>query len=529
MFVPFLGAVPLFDWDEINFAENAREMLATGDYLNVRVDFLVFYEKPPLFIWMQALSMHIFGVNEFAARFPNAVAGFFTLLVFFRVGQRHFSTSFGLIWAFAYSAGILSFMYFKSGIIDPWFNLFIFLGIYYFIRFLLEEQKRMLFIGLSALFIGLGILTKGPVALLIFLLVGFVYLILSRFRMDIKIKHILLYAAVLVFSGGFWFLLQIITGHWQVVVDFFVYQIRLAEQKDAGHGGFPGYHFAMILVGLFPLSILSIRTFLKKNIADDPQQRLLWKFMVILFWVVMILFSIVQTKIIHYSSMAYFPVSFLAAYFAWRFIQGKIKIKMWQNISLALISLIYIFALVAIPYVMVNKDILFSYIEIKDQFAVENLKAEVLWSYFDSIAIVFLIIALVGFYMYQKRNAKRAIFILFIGTSLFTNTLLLQFIPKIEPYTQGAAIDFYKSKQNEDCYIQTLGFKSYAHLFYHAKPRVTNADYYKEDWLVRGEIDKPAYFVVKIHRKEEYLGYYPHLEVLYEKNGFVFLKRDIEK
>ena len=72
-YVPFLGGVHLFDWDEINFAESAREMIISGNYLNVQINFQPFWEKPPLFIWIQVLSMKIFGINEFAARFPNAL------------------------------------------------------------------------------------------------------------------------------------------------------------------------------------------------------------------------------------------------------------------------------------------------------------------------------------------------------------------------------------------------------------------------------------------------------------------------
>ena len=44
-----LGNTHLFDWDEINFAESAREMMASGDYLRVQINFEPFWEKPPLF------------------------------------------------------------------------------------------------------------------------------------------------------------------------------------------------------------------------------------------------------------------------------------------------------------------------------------------------------------------------------------------------------------------------------------------------------------------------------------------------
>ena len=80
-FFPFIGAVPLFDWDEINFAEAAREMLVSGDWWNVQIGFEPFWEKPPFFFWLQVISMKIFGINEFAARFPNALLGIISLLV----------------------------------------------------------------------------------------------------------------------------------------------------------------------------------------------------------------------------------------------------------------------------------------------------------------------------------------------------------------------------------------------------------------------------------------------------------------
>ena len=126
LFVPFLGQVHLFDWDEINFAESAREMLLTHNYHIVQIDFQTFYEKPPLFIWLQAFSMHHFGVNEYAARLPNAICGIVTMLVVFNVGRDVFKSQLGVLWALMFACSILPQIYFKSGIIDPVFNLFIF-------------------------------------------------------------------------------------------------------------------------------------------------------------------------------------------------------------------------------------------------------------------------------------------------------------------------------------------------------------------------------------------------------------------
>ena len=171
-YFPFLGGVYLFDWDEVNFAEIAREMILTKNYLQVQINFQPFFEKPPLFFWLQVLSMKLFGINEFAARFPNALAGLATLLVLYKAGSQLFSKRFGLIWALAYFGSILPQLYFHSGLIDPVFNLFIFIGIWFMIKYKWKRENATfkymndsseIFLLLSGLFIGLAILTKGPV------------------------------------------------------------------------------------------------------------------------------------------------------------------------------------------------------------------------------------------------------------------------------------------------------------------------------------------------------------------------------
>ena len=115
-FIPFLGNVHLFDWDEINFAESSREMIVAGDYSRVMVGFKPFWEKPPLFFWMQAASMQVFGINEFSARLPNAIFGIITLLTLFYIGKKERNEQFGLLWALLYFASLLPHAYFKSGI-----------------------------------------------------------------------------------------------------------------------------------------------------------------------------------------------------------------------------------------------------------------------------------------------------------------------------------------------------------------------------------------------------------------------------
>jgi 4-amino-4-deoxy-L-arabinose transferase-like glycosyltransferase len=313
LFIPFLGAVHLFDWDEINFAESAREMLVSGNYSRVQIDYQPFWEKPPLFFWMQALSMQLFGVNELAARLPNAITGIATLLTFFFIGKKIKDERLGLLWAICMAGSFLPHLYFKSGIIDPVFNYFIFLGIYCLSLLVSKrgEIRTLQYAALTGLFIGLATLTKGPVAFLILLLTLGAYWATVRLRSIMSFRSMLVFSICFIVTAGIWFVVDIRENGIDFLWQFVKYQVELLTQPVAGHGEPFYYHFIVVLVGCFPMSIIALPQLFKstRNESDADFRR--W--MLLLFWVVMILFSIVKTKIVHYSSLTYFPLSFLAA------------------------------------------------------------------------------------------------------------------------------------------------------------------------------------------------------------------------
>src|SRR5688572_9176018 len=139
-------------------------MISSGDYSHVQLNYRPFWEKPPFFIWLQALSMNIFGINEFAARFPNAVCSIVTFIALYVAGKKFHSPGFGLLWCLLYAATLLPHLYFKSGLIDPWFNLFIFLTVYHLIYIINNPagKRELLKSLLAGVFLGLAVLTKGP-------------------------------------------------------------------------------------------------------------------------------------------------------------------------------------------------------------------------------------------------------------------------------------------------------------------------------------------------------------------------------
>ena len=528
LFFPFLGAVHLFDWDEINFAESAREMIITKDYLTVQINYFAFWEKPPLFIWMQVLSMKIFGINEFAARFPNAIAGIFTLLILYNIGKKIYDAKFGLLWTLVYAGSLLTHLYFKSGIIDPWFNLFIFLGIYYMIRYINPDdlQNKSISTILSAIFIGLGILTKGPVALLIFGLTALVWLIYSgKWTLVFNFRFLVIYLPVLTLVGGFWFILQILDGRSDVIADFIQYQIRLFTQEDAGHGGFLLYHFVVLFIGVFPASVFALKAF--RRFKDDsglPKLFRVW--MMITFWVVLILFTIVNTKIVHYSSMCYFPLTYLATFVIYRMINRQLSWPKWAKTVLIIMVIFEGSLLILIQLFIHFIDKIVASGSIKDDFAVANMQAEVHWTGFEFLIGVLLIAGVLFSLWYFKKNIEYQIIGIFISSIVFTSLTMVVIVPRIEQYSQNAAIEFYGNISTEDCYVQTWGYKSYAQYFYAKKPEPKDTRSQDLNWLLHGEIDKKVYIVTKIDRESKFTRENPHFNRLYDKNGFVFFVRN---
>ena len=532
VFVPFLGSVHLFDWDEVNFAEIAREMIVTGEYSRVYVDFKPFWQKPPLFFWLQVICMKIFGIGEFAARLPNAICGIITLPIIYRIGKKIHSHQFGLVWTLVYFGAILPSFYFQSGIIDPVFNLFIFLGMYFFIlgnwkqfRFSSIDLSRpatwYYFIG--GLFTAAAILTKGPVAFLILALCVGVYYIWNRFRQVIAFKHALIFVLATCSFTLMWYGLETwLNGPW-FVTEFIKYNYQLFSTEDAGHGGFFGYHFVVVFLGCFPATPFLIKAFKKVN--DESNHFLDFKsWMIILLWTILILFSVVQSKIVHYSSMAYFPVTFLAAWVIHRLNQKKESWSTWFSGLLISVSLIIGAAIAIMPWLSRNLDRLKPYVA--DPFAKGNMEAQVHWTGWESlIGVLLLAVTTYGIMQYKRQHIMIGTILLFVGTTITMKIANVVLTPKIEGYSQRVAIEFYQEHEGEDVYMATA-FKSYAHYFYFKQPNGGNENRHDRNWLMHGDIDKPVYFVSKINHT--YLDEQPHIELLYQKNGFKFYKREMD-
>jgi len=528
-YLPFLGGVHLFDWDEINFAEISREMIVLQDYMRVYINYEPFWEKPPLFCWFQVIAMKLFGVNEYAARFPNAIAGILTLLTLHKFGTYYKNPKFGMIWALVYWSSILPFLYFKSGIIDPWFNFFTFSALFYYYKFLREKAEGRVdnkWLLASGLLLGLAVFTKGPVAFLMYGLTLLIFYIIRKFNHFPSIGQLFILLLSSLLFGGLWLGIETLqNGPW-FISTFTEYQLRLLTTNDAGHKGFLGYHFVVLLLGCFPASLFAFLPLWKRYRDGADSKDSIFLMLTILLAVVVVVFSLVNTKIVHYSSLAYFPISFLAAVGAYALY--KIDSKMPRLVFSGILALGVLFTIItaALPYIGMNIDLLYNLLA-KDPFAIASLAADVSWSWWNGLPALIMIITLIVFISKEKRNPLRSIATLLVGTVLFVNSILILNINNIEAYTQRAMIDFCVEHADENAYIKFIGTKSYAPLFYGKKNKDEDPKSNDNQWLLQSEeLDRVAYFIVKIQHELD-LDKYRNVEELYRKNGFIFYKRAI--
>ncbi len=456
-FIPYIGSVNLLDWDEVNFAEASREMIVTGDYSSVMIDFEPFHEKPPLFFWVQSASMNVFGINEFGARFPNAIIGIITLLFLYNAGRRLYDYRFGMIWALAYTGSILPHFYFKTGLIDPLFNLLMFVSVYYSASYFTNRKagngriigRKVL---LAALFTAAAVITKGPVGLLLPGLVWIAAGIVYRKTIPFPFLSFAIYGflSLLPIVGWYVYTLSDFGGS-DSFAQFIDYQFRLLTTGDAGHGQPFYYHFLVLFAGCFPSSILMFIGYNKSEIDSFEKQNFrLWN--KILLYVVLIVFSIVKTKIVHYSSLAYFPITYLAASGIYRAINGEIQpgraIKWLLGISGILWGIVFI----GLPLLLMNIDVFLPMI--KDGFTRGMLEKPMNWTGIE-LAVGFIVLAVVvaALVYINKSKLLHGFVVLYSGMAIALFLFLPLIVPKVESYVQGDAVQFYKSLRGQDCYL----------------------------------------------------------------------------
>ena len=319
-----LGGAPLFDVDEGAFSEATREMFERHDFLSTYLNGAHRFDKPILIYWFQALSMMIFGIDEFAFRFPSVVAAAVwcqAVAVFAapRIGTRNALFGCGIA---ATSLGV--FVIGRAATADSLLNALIALALFDAWRVIEQRAKGgPLNVAMSKpalyrayLWIALGVLTKGPVAVLIPVAAVFLFAIVARF---VGSAFTLRAAVRMFFDPVGWAILIVVAAlviHGRDFIDGFI--LRHNVERFTGtlqnHSGSAFYYVLMVPLLLWPWlawllsAIGSLLNDLRAR-SLSPLKAFLWIWCVF----VIVFFSLSGTKLPHYALYGCTPLFVLCA------------------------------------------------------------------------------------------------------------------------------------------------------------------------------------------------------------------------
>jgi 4-amino-4-deoxy-L-arabinose transferase-like glycosyltransferase len=180
-FFQFLGHAPLLSPDECRYAEIPREMMKLGDFVTPHLNYVKYFEKPPLHYWLISLSFSLFGQNEFAARFPSALMGLGGVILVYCLGRRLFDRRTALFAALALGTSIGYLFMSRMNIPDVTLSFCMTATMGLFLIAAQDgEQRKGLYYHLFYLFTAFAVLAKGLIGIVFPGAIIFLYLLATR-------------------------------------------------------------------------------------------------------------------------------------------------------------------------------------------------------------------------------------------------------------------------------------------------------------------------------------------------------------
>jgi 4-amino-4-deoxy-L-arabinose transferase-like glycosyltransferase len=248
-----LGSNRLQSWDEAIYAQSAKEMVRTGDWLTPHWNGEHFYQKPPLTIWVTALLFHLFGVSELTARIFAAICGVACVLLVSLIGQLFLSHAQALIAGLVLLATPHFNYYARQGSMDVPLTAFLLLGFYFYLRSK-DNPRYWIATGVA---MALAVLTKGAAAGPGILALG-VAVLLNQDR-PWRVREAWIGCAVFFVLAGSWHAGMIIVHGRAFWSEYFVSQVfsRSVSTFDTNASG-PLAYFVTVFLGFLPFIPLLI-------------------------------------------------------------------------------------------------------------------------------------------------------------------------------------------------------------------------------------------------------------------------------
>jgi 4-amino-4-deoxy-L-arabinose transferase-like glycosyltransferase len=315
-FFQVLGKFPLMEPDEGRYSEIPREMLERGDFVTPMLNYVKYFEKPPLHYWLNAISMSVFGENEFAGRFPGALCGLLTILVTYHFGRKLFGRREGLLASVVLGSATGFLIQGRINLTDMTLTFCMTAAIGFFLLASRpDETRKGLYYHLFYIFAALAVLAKGLIG---FVLPGgiiFLYLLFCRKWSLLKEMRLLTGLPLFLFVAAPWFVL--VTQRNPEFFQFFFIHEHFQRFLTKVHGRYQPFWFfiPILLLTMLPWSFFIPQAMVQgwnkrhENNGDVFVFLIIWAVFIFLF------FSKSSSKLIPYILPVFAPLALLVGHY----------------------------------------------------------------------------------------------------------------------------------------------------------------------------------------------------------------------
>jgi len=279
-----LGDLALLGPDEPRYAEVAREMFASGDYISPRLCGCLWFEKPVLLYWLGSAAYHVFGVNEFAARLPSALAALTTMLLLFRALRLIVSVRLAASAAVVFATSGIVIGYARSATPDMLLAASMSVALLSLFRWTRASgRKRLAHVALFASAAGLAMLAKGLVALILIGAIVVAFLTATGLWRTIWPREWSLALVIGSAVASLWYAPVVARHGWGFIEEFFVkHHIERYTTNVYGHPQPVYFYLFVAAAGVLPWSFFLVpaatrlRTLRPRTTAKDALLLLAW-------------------------------------------------------------------------------------------------------------------------------------------------------------------------------------------------------------------------------------------------------------
>lgn len=339
LYLPHLGTPSLWDIDEGNNVEAAREMRERGDLVVPQFNYQLRVDKPALLYWLQIAAFRAFGVNEFAGRLPSALAAALAVLVVYELGRLALDATAGLISALVLASGVSFTASAHFANPDALLNLCSTMSLFFF-WYGIRGGRRNWFV-LAGLSTALGALAKGPVGLVLPSAVAVLYLLWSRRSRVLLDRRLVWGCLAFALVAIPWYAWVGAETRMEWLKGFLlVHNLGRFHAPMQGHHG-PVYYFLVVLVlGLTPWSVFLgptvrhslsslVRRAAQASSSNESQAGDFHRFLWCWLGVYLIFFSCSGTKLPNYLLPAFAPVALMLGDFLERWRRQELAPPSW--------------------------------------------------------------------------------------------------------------------------------------------------------------------------------------------------------